>query len=105
MTVLTTVSGAEQARAAAKELVERKLAACVQSAPISSCYFWDGEVVEDAEILLFIKTRAELYPQVEAAIREMHSYATPEIVCLPIVAGSAPYLEWIFDATRVDAKS
>lgn len=104
VTVLTTVGRADDAKAMAKALVERKLAACVQSFPIASCYRWEGKVAEDAEVLLFVKTRAELYPEVETAIREMHAYATPEIVCLPILTGSAPYLDWIFDVTRAAAK-
>jgi periplasmic divalent cation tolerance protein len=99
VTVLTTAGGADEARAIANRLVERRLAACVQSFPATSRYFWDGEIREDAEILLLAKTRAELYPQVEAAIREMHSYVTPEIICLPILQGSSAYLDWIFDNT------
>jgi periplasmic divalent cation tolerance protein len=103
--VLTTVGGAGDARILARALVGQKLAACVQSVPIASCYVWDGKLAEDAEILLLVKTRAELYPEVEAAIRQTHVYATPEIVCLPILTGSAAYLDWIYDVTRVAEKS
>ena len=103
VTVLTTVDGAEAAKAMARALVERRLAACVQSAPITSCYAWEGRINEDAEVLLLIKTRAELYPQVEAAIGELHAYATPEIVCLPIVMGSRAYLDWIADVTATSS--
>jgi len=100
VTVLTTAGDADQAKALARGLVERRLAACVQSAPVSSCYVWDGRLNEESEVLLLIKTRAELYGEVEATIRDMHPYATPEIVCLPIVAGSRAYLDWICEVTR-----
>lgn len=99
VTVITTVAAEAEARALAHALVERKLAACVQRMPIASCYVWEGKVNDQPEILLLIKTRRALYEPLEAAIRELHSYATPEIVCLPIVAGSKPYLDWIADVT------
>lgn len=100
VTVLTAVGGAQEAKAIARALVERRLAACVQSVPIASCYAWNGKIHEDAEVLLLIKSRAALYPQIEAAIGELHSYATPEIVCLPIVAGARAYFDWIDEVTR-----
>ena len=103
VTVLTTVGGAEAAEAIGRALVERRLAACVQSVPITCCYAWEGRINEDAEVLLLIKTRAELYSQVEAAISELHAYATPEIVCLPIVMGSRPYLDWIAEVTATSS--
>ena len=105
VTVVTTVATATEANSLAQALVERKLAACVQSFPVTSCYFWDGRINNDAEILLFIKTRKELYEEIETAIREQHAYATPEIICLPILAGSKPYLDWIFDVTEPAAKA
>ena len=100
ITVLTTTASADEAKALATALVERRLAACAQSLPIMSCYAWQGEIRHDAEILLLIKTRRELYERVEAAIRELHSYETPEIVALPLVAGSSAYLDWIQDSTE-----
>jgi periplasmic divalent cation tolerance protein len=105
VTVLTTVATAAEANSLAQALVERKLAACVQSFPVTSCYFWDGKINNDAEILLFIKTRSELYEQTETAIRALNAYATPEIICLPILSGSKPYLDWIFDVTEPAAKA
>ena len=105
VTILTTVATPAQANSLAQALVERKLAACVQSFPVTSCYYWDGKINNDAEILLFIKTRRELYQQTETAIRELHAYATPEIICLPILAGSKPYLDWIFDVTEAAPKA
>jgi periplasmic divalent cation tolerance protein len=98
-TVLTTTGNAEQARLIASGLVEVKLAACVQSFPINSCYYWDGKVNNDDEVLLLIKTRKDLYDQVEKKIKELHSYTTPEIICLPIITGSKGYLDWISEVT------
>lgn len=77
-------------------LVEARLAACVQIiGPVRSVYRWQGQVERADEVLLSIKTRAALYPQVEAAIRELHSYEIPEIVALPVAAGLPAYLDWI----------
>lgn len=99
VTVMTTIDSEADAAALARALVERKLAACVQRIPISSCYEWDGEIHDEAEILLIIKSRRALYGELEAVIRELHSYTTPEIVCLPIILGSKPYLDWIASVT------
>lgn len=99
VTVLTTVATEAVAKALARALVERKLAACVQRLQISSCYAWDGAIRDEPEILLLIKTRRALYPPLEAAIRELHAYTTPEIIALPVVAGSQPYLDWLAETT------
>jgi periplasmic divalent cation tolerance protein len=97
--VQTTVSSQAQAEALARLIVEARLGACVQLQPIRSFYRWPNEVQsevrDEAEILLQIKTRQACYPALEAFIRAHHSYETPEIVQLPIVAGSADYLQWL----------
>lgn len=98
--VMTTVADAEAGRRLAAELVERRLAACVQALPIQSTYRWKGAVQRDAEILLLIKTKVSLYPEVEAFIRSAHPYETPEIILVPILAGSAKYLQWLAAETR-----
>ena len=97
--VMTTAGSIEEARKIAAALVGAGKAACVQMAAIESCYAWDGAVRTEPERLLIVKTRRSLYPEVESMIRAFHSYATPEIVCLPIVAGSAAYLDWIASVT------
>lgn len=77
-------------------LVERELAACVQILPpITSIYRWQGKVEKAAEVLLFIKTTREAYAALETAIRENHSYETPEIIALPVESGSSSYLNWL----------
>jgi periplasmic divalent cation tolerance protein len=94
--VVTTVASREEADKIASDLVARRLAACVQVAgPIASTYRWQGKVETSQEWLCKIKTRLSHYAAVEAAIRELHSYDVPEIVALPIVAGSRAYLDWL----------
>lgn len=98
--VLTTCGARDEAERIAESLVMSRLAACVQIANISSYYNWDGELHKDPEHLLLIKTRSDRYSEVEAAIREIHSYEVPEIVQLPIERGLASYLGWIAESTR-----
>lgn len=94
--VTTTAPSEEEARRIAAALVERRLAACVQVlGPIESHYRWRGAVETEREWLCLAKTGASRYPELEATIRELHSYEEPEVVAMPIVAGSRGYLEWI----------
>ncbi len=94
--VLTTTGSEQEAERIALALVERRLAACVQTiGPIASRYRWRGEVEQAREWQCLAKTEARRYAEVEAAIRELHSYEQPEIVAMPIVAGSRGYLDWI----------
>lgn len=80
----------------ARALLAQSLAACVQvGSPITSIYRWKGAVEKSRERLLLIKTRAELFPKVEAAIRALHPYEVPEIIALPVSEGHAPYLAWL----------
>lgn len=96
--VTTTVGSEEEAQRLSSALVERRLAACVQIlGPIRSRYRWQGQVEEAEEWQCLAKTEAKLYPRVESAIRELHSYDEPEILATPIVAGSAGYLRWVSD--------
>ena len=95
--VLTTVAEPDVARRLADGLLEKRLAACVQTLPIHSAYRWKGAIQREPEILMLIKTTAALYPEVEAYLRSAHSYETPEIVWLPI---AADYLAWIDAETK-----
>ncbi len=98
--VMTTTGTKEQAREIARRLVEEKLAACVQILDgIESTYLWKGKVETSGEFMCFIKTREDLYPQVEEAIKKIHSYETPEIIALPITGGSKDYLKWLTEST------
>ena len=97
--VLTAAGSEEEGERIAAALVERRLAACVQVVgPISSHYRWQGKVERSREWLCLVKTEASRYPEVEAAIAELHSYDEPEIIATPIVAGSAGYLAWISES-------
>ncbi len=99
--VLTTAGSEEEAERISAALVERRLAACVQvTGPVSSRYRWQGKVEHEREWLCLAKTETSRYEEVEAAIREIHSYDEPEILATPIVAGSAGYLGWLSESLR-----
>lgn len=99
--VLTTVESEDEAQRVASALVERRLAACVQViGPISSTYRWRGDVERASEWLCLAKTETARYAEVEAAIRELHSYEEPEILATPVVAGSGGYLDWVSESLR-----
>ncbi|MBN1106533.1 MAG: divalent-cation tolerance protein CutA [Deltaproteobacteria bacterium] len=94
--VSTTLEKRDDARRMAGALVEKRLAACAQIAgPILSVYWWKGRMEEAEEWLLILKTRKDLYDRLEGEIRELHPYDVPEIVAVPLAAGSPDYLRWI----------
>lgn len=99
--VLCTCPSLSEADGVATALLEERLAACVNRLPgIKSLYRWEGRVTHDDEILLLIKTQADLFDRLEQTIKKLHPYETPEIVAIPLVAGSAGYLDWIGESTR-----
>ena len=101
LVVLVTVPDFETARRMGHTLVGERLAACVNIVPgLTSIYHWEGEVAEDSELLLLIKTRRERYGALEARIKELHPYTLPEVLALPVYNGSVDYLRWI--AASVD---
>ncbi|GGO30820.1 hypothetical protein GCM10010116_61720 [Microbispora rosea subsp. aerata] len=94
--VRVTVSSRNEAEHITSTVVTRRLSACAQVvAPISSTYWWEGEVQQAEEWLLLMKTTADRFEELAACVRELHSYEVPEIVAVPIVAGTPDYLEWI----------
>ncbi len=98
--VLTTLPNADIAGELARGLVESGLAACVNIlSPCRSVYRWRGDVHEDGEIPLFIKTTAELYPALETYLRSRHPYELPEIVALELADGLPDYLRWLAQST------
>ena len=101
--VVTTTETREDAQRIARQLVDRRLAACVQVlGPVASTYRWQGVVQSADEWQCWAKTRADLYEQVEAAIRQLHPYEVPEILAVPIVFGSQDYLDWLEAQTVED---
>ena len=99
--VSTTVEKREDADRIAKTLVESRMAACVQViGPIRSTYWWKGRVEEAGEWLCVMKTREDLYADLEAGLKAVHPYEVPEIVAVPVVKGSELYLRWIEEETR-----
>ena len=93
--ILTTAGSEEQARQIARALVERRLAACVNIvAHACSIYRWKGEIQEEEEKLLLIKSSRRLFERVRETIREVHSYEVPEVLALPVDDGDADYLAW-----------
>lgn len=92
--VLTTCPEADAARIA-RTLVESGLAACVTRQPAHSTFRWRGAVQEEPEMLLSIKTLGEHYPDLERRLKAIHPYDVPEIIALPVAAGSEAYLSWL----------
>ncbi len=95
--VLVTCPDATMAGEMARALVEARLAACVNvlASPVGSIYRWKGKVKHAPEHLLLMKTALRLLPLVESVVKRMHTYKVPEIIALPITAGSFKYLKWI----------
>ena len=100
--VLITTPSRKVGEQIANNLLDKKLAACVNIlAPIHSHYTWKGEINRDEEFLLIVKSRAEIFQdQLVPAVQKDHPYEVPEIIALPILMGSESYLEWISEVTR-----
>ena len=94
--VFLTASSGEEATRLADLLIGAHLAACVQILPeMESVYRWQGKIERQSEILLIAKTTVAKFAELEREVRALHSYETPEIVAVPILAASTPYLEWL----------
>ncbi len=96
--IVTTTETQDDALRIARSLVDQRLAACVQIVgPILSVYRWKGKTETSPEWQCWVKSRADRFEQVEQAIRDSHPYEEPEILAMPVVAGSASYLAWLHD--------
>jgi periplasmic divalent cation tolerance protein len=96
LVVLVTCPTAERAAELARAVVEERLAACGNVVPgLRSIYRWEGKVQDDAEALLVLKTTRERFEALRERVLALHPYEVPEVIALPIEAGSAPYLAWI----------
>lgn len=94
--VITSVGDEEQANGLARELIERRQAACVNIVGgLRSIYRWQGRICKDSEFMLLVKTSADEYPAVESTIRELNSYEVPEILAFEVAAGEPHFLAWL----------
>jgi len=100
--VMSTAPSQEVALALARALVERRLAACVNVLPCTSVYRWEGEVKEDGEALMVIKTRRTYVDDIRDLFASEHPYDLPELISLELEDGSAEYLNWIRDETELE---
>ena len=99
--VLVTVGSEREAETIATALLEERLAACVNvTSPVRSLYRWEGRIADDQEWQMVIKTQARLFEALAARVRALHSYDVPEIIALPVLAGTADYVDWIQNETK-----
>lgn len=97
--VFMTAANGEEATRLADLLVGAHLAACVQILPeMESVYRWEGKIERQSEILLIAKTTTGKFAELEREVRALHSYETPEIIAVPMIASSSPYLSWLIDS-------
>ncbi|MDY0040438.1 MAG: divalent-cation tolerance protein CutA [Desulforhabdus sp.] len=100
LVVFVTVGDGDEAFRIGRSLVEEKLVACVNMIPqIRSIYWWKGEVCDDQEVLLVMKTPSYMFDSLQSRIRELHSYELPEIIALPVDRGLPEYLDWVVENT------
>lgn len=97
--IILTTAGEGDAGGIARALVTQRLAACVNSTGVVSIYRWKGEICEEREQLLVIKTVKRLAGDVMDRIRDLHPYELPEMIVLPVSGGYPPYLQWLIQET------
>jgi periplasmic divalent cation tolerance protein len=93
--VLVTASSEAEATAIAQTVVQERLAACVNVVPVRSVYIWQDQLQQEPEWQLLIKTTRDRFLALQERILALHSYEVPEILAIPIEAGSPSYLTWI----------
>ena len=100
LVVLVTCSSAREAERIARALVDARLAACgnILQTPVRSVYRWKNKVESAREFLLLLKTSRRRFSKLQAAIKRLHSYEVPEIIAIPVAAGSPAYLAWLSDS-------
>ena len=99
----TTVTTPEQARHLARQLVQARLAACVQIGQIESHYLWEEKYRAEGEYRLSLKTRTSLWPPIQKFIAQHHPYDVPQIICLPLHHTDEAYGDWLLEATTSPA--
>jgi periplasmic divalent cation tolerance protein len=98
--VLATVASLEEGKTIARSLLTEKLAACINIFPVNSFYVWEGEFNHDQEYQLIIKTNLNKFDEIASKIKTLHNYEVPEIIALPIIAGSKSYLNWLATSVK-----
>ena len=99
--VMVMCSSRSEARKMAGSLLTKKLVACANIVDgIESRFWWKGKIDRANETLLIVKTKKANFKKIEAEVKKMHSYEVPEIIAVPIAAGSKDYLDWIEDSTK-----
>lgn len=100
--VLCTAGSGDEAARIAKALVDEHLAACVNVVTgVRSFFFWEGGVRDEQEVLLICKSLRERVPKIVERVKSLHSYSVPEIIAIPVAAGSAEYLQWVRDSVKM----
>lgn len=106
MWVYATTSSRQEALSIGRAVVSERLAACANILDgMISIYWWERSLQEEGEASLILKTRSDLIDRLTARIRELHSYACPCVVAMPILAGNPGYLDWIFRETAISAEA
>jgi len=99
--VFMTTSNKEEAEKIVRILLKERLIACANIAgPVSSLFWWQEKIDEAKEFLVFMKSHKNLFERLSERVREIHSYDVPEIIALPIIEGSPPYLDWLKASLR-----
>ncbi len=99
--IFITTSSPDEAEKIGRALVEEKLVACSNIvSPIRSIYRWQGKICDDKEALMILKTKKELFKQIEKRVKALHSYDVPEVISMPIIEGSNKYLSWLNSETK-----
>ncbi len=100
LVVYITAPNEEEGSKIARTLVEERLAGCVNIVgPIRSIYRWQEKIEDETEVLLIVKTRKGLFTPLKTRVKELHSYAVPEVIALPVADGSEDYLKWLEEVT------
>lgn len=99
--VFITASKEDEAIKISKELVEERLAGCINIIKnIRSIYRWEGKIEDESEVLMIAKTKKNLFEELTKKVKEIHSYSVPEIIAVPIIVGAEDYLTWLRNVTR-----
>ena len=93
--VLVTGKNTRECKRIARHLLEKRLIACANLMQVNSLYHWKGKIADEKECLMILKSSRELFPALGMEVEKLHSYSVPEIIAVPIIDGSANYLNWI----------